>query len=203
MMKTKIKTTLIGLVLMAALLLPSAGTAQGMPVYDNTNFISLAKSLIESAKQTSQLLKTVKFLKQQKENLEKVNNVVKQLNAVQRINENNQQLFSTVQHDLQDILNSPYIHANEVTKVSNSFNKIIERSLDDLDFIDEILSSDYLKMSDGERAKVLKEKERQSEEMVFEITQKTKRYRDIISFREMQDKINNRENGFWWLPWSF
>ncbi|WP_211307639.1 conjugal transfer protein [Mesonia algae] len=195
-MKTKIKTTLIGLVLTGVLLLPSAATAQGMPVYDNTNFISLAKSLIESAKQTSQLLKTVKFLKQQKENLEKVNNVVKQLNAVQRINENNQQLFSTVQHDLQDILNSPYIHANEVTKVSNSFNKIIERSLDDLDFIDEILSSDYLKMSDGERAKVLKEKERQSEEMVFEITQKTKRYRDIISFREMQDKINNRENGF-------
>jgi len=196
MMKTKIKNTLIGLVLTGVLLLPSAATAQGMPVYDNTNFISLAKSLIESAKQTSQLLKTVKFLKQQKENLEKVNNVVKQLNAVQRINENNQQLFSTVQHDLQDILNSPYIHANEVTKVSNSFNKIIERSLDDLDFIDEILSSDYLKMSDGERAKVLKEKERQSEEMVFEITQKTKRYRDIISFREMQDKINNRENGF-------
>jgi len=196
MMKTKIKTTLIGLVLTGVLLLPSAATAQGMPVYDNTNFISLAKSLIESAKQTSQLLKTVKFLKQQKENLEKVNNVVKQLNAVQRINENNQQLFSTVQHDLQDILNSPYIHANEVTKVSNSFNKIIERSLDDLHFIDEILSSDYLKMSDGERAKVLKEKERQSEEMVFEITQKTKRYRDIISFREMQDKINNRENGF-------
>ncbi len=196
MMKIKIKITLIGLVLTAVFLLPSAANAQGMPVYDNTNFISLAKSLIESAKQTSQLLKTVKFLKQQKENLEKVNNVVKQLNAVQRINENNQQLFSTVQHDLQDILNSPYIHANEVTKVSNSFNKIIERSLDDLDFIDEILSSDYLKMSDGERAKVLKEKERQSEEMVFEITQKTKRYRDIISFREMQDKINNRENGF-------
>jgi len=40
-------------------------TAQGMPVYDNTNFISLAKQLVESAKQTSQLLKTVEFLQQQ------------------------------------------------------------------------------------------------------------------------------------------
>jgi hypothetical protein len=28
---------------------------------------------------------------------------------------------------------------------------------------------------------------------------KTKRYREIISFRKMQDKINNRETGFWWL----
>ena len=43
--------------------------AQGMPVYDNTNFISLAKQLIESAKQTSNLLKTVEFLKQQKERI--------------------------------------------------------------------------------------------------------------------------------------
>ncbi len=33
--------------------------AQGAPVYDNTNFVSLVKSLIESAKQTSQLVKTV------------------------------------------------------------------------------------------------------------------------------------------------
>ena len=44
-------------------------SAQGMPVYDNTNFLSLAKQLIESAKQTSNLLKTVEFLKQQKENI--------------------------------------------------------------------------------------------------------------------------------------
>jgi phage shock protein A len=170
--------------------------AQGMPVYDNTNFISLAKSLIESAKQTSQLLKTVQFLKQQKENLEKVNNVVKQLKAVQKITQNNQRLFDVVQDDLQEILNSPYIKPEEVTRVSDSFNAIIESSLDDLDFIEEILSSDYLKMSDAERAEILKEKECQSQEMVSEITQKTKRYRDIISFREMQDKINNRETDF-------
>lgn len=178
------------------ILLPARARCQGMPVYDNTNFISLAKSLIESAKQTSQLLKTVQFLKQQKENIEKVNNVVKQLKAVQKIAQNNQRLFEVVQDDLQEILNSPYIKPEEVTRVSDSFNAIIENSLDDLDFIDKILSSDYLKMSDAERAEILKEKEIQSQEMVSEITQKTRRYRDIISFREMQDKINNRETDF-------
>ena len=47
-------------------------------------------------------------------------------------------------------------------------------------------------MSDAERAQVLRERELQSKEMVAEITLKTKRYNDIISFREMQDKINNR-----------
>ena len=65
-----------------------------------------------------------------------------------------------------------------------------------MDFIDEILSSNYLKMSDADRARILKEKEAQSNEMVAEINLKTKRYRDIISFRKMQDKINNRETGY-------
>ena len=189
--KNRIKTLV--LVLTLILLLPARATCQGMPVYDNTNFISFAKSLIESAKQTSQLLKSVQFLKKQKENIEKVNNVIKQLKAVRKLARNNQRLFDIVQHDLREILNSPYIKSNEVSRISDSFNAIIENSLDGLDYIDQILSSDNLKMTDAERAEVLKEMELQSNEMVAEIEAKTRRYREIIAFREMQDKINNRE----------
>ena len=192
----KSKFYILVLAMVFACLIPATATAQGMPVYDNTNFISLAKSLIESAKQTSQLLKTVNFLKQQKENLEKVNNVVKKLQDVQEITRNNQMLFDLVRDDLREILNSPYIKPEEINRISESFNAIIQNSLDDLAFIDQILSSDYLKMTDAERATILKEKEIQSKEMVSEIQLKTLRYRDIISFREMQDKINNRETGF-------
>ena len=193
-MKYKIQILVMALAL--ALIMPARTSAQGMPVYDNTNFLSLAKSLIESAKQTSQLLKTVDFLRQQKENLEKVNNVIKQLKAVQEITQNNQRLFDLVREDLKEILNSPYIKAEEVDRISESFNAIIQNSLDDLAFIEQILSSDYLKMSDAERAAILKEKEIHSKEMVSDIQLKTQRYRDIISFREMQDKINNRETEF-------
>jgi hypothetical protein len=60
----------------------------------------------------------------------------------------------------------------------------------------EILSSNNLKMSDAERAEVLKEKELESKLMVSNIQTKTKRYKDIISFRKMQDKINNRETNY-------
>lgn len=193
---SKIKIKIFLVLMTIVLLMPGRVAAQGMPVYDNTNFISLAKSLIESAKQTSQLLKTVDFLKQQKENLEKVNSVIKQLKAVREITENNQRLFNVVRDDLREILNSPYIKAEEVTRISDSFNAIINNSLEDLDFIDEVLSSDYLKMTDAERAIILKEKELSSKEMVAEINQKILRYQDIISFREMQDKINNRESNY-------
>lgn len=193
-MKNTIKT--LGIALIFAFLMPGGATAQRMPVYDNTNFISLAKSLIESAKQTSQLLKTVQFLKTQKENIEKVNNVVKQLKAVRELTQNNQRLFDIVRTNLRTILNSPYIKPEEITRVSDSFNAIIESSLEDLDYISQILSSYSLKMTDAERAEILKEKELKSKEMVAEIEQKTKRYRDIISFREMQSKINQRETNY-------
>ena len=192
------KNTITTLCLTAFLLLainPNV-SGQGMPVYDNTNFISLAKSLIESAKQTSQLLKTVEFLKKQKENIERVNNVLKQIKAVKKLVRNNKILLKTVQGDLKQILRSAYIKPEEIARISDSFNVIIENSLDDLDFINKILTSDYFKMSDAERAQVLRERELQSKEMVAEIRLKTKRYQDIISFREMQDKINNRTKNY-------
>ncbi|MCM4168419.1 hypothetical protein KCTC52924_01992 [Arenibacter antarcticus] len=179
-----------------SLLIGVSGTAQGMPVYDNTNFISFMKSLLESGKQTSQLLKTVKFLKQQKENVDKVNNVIKQLKAVKELANSNQRLFDIVQDDLRDIFNSPYIKPNEVTRISESFNDIIENSLSGMDYIEQVLTSDNMRMTDAERASVLKEKELQSKEMVAEIESKTRRYREIIAFREMQDKINNREANY-------
>ncbi|MDO1501685.1 conjugal transfer protein [Winogradskyella maritima] len=177
-------------------LLPARAACQGMPVYDNTNFISLVKQLLESGKQTAEMIKSVKFLKDAKEAIEKVSNVVRQLKAVEEISSNNQRLIEVMQNDLQDILNSPYIKPDEVNRVMESFDAIVQNSLDTVDFIDEILSSDYLKMSDAERAEVLKKKEAESREMVSNITIRTKRYRDIISFRKMQDKVNNRETEY-------
>ena len=193
-MKNTIKT--ITLTLTLIIFSSSHMMAQGMPVYDNTNFVSFTKSLIESAKQTSQLLKTVEFLKTQKENIEKVNNVIKQLKAVNELAKNNQRLYAIIQKDLREILNSPYIKPNEVTRVSNAFNDIVENSLEGLNYIDRILSNNTLKMTDAERAEVLKDMELQSKEMVAEIESKTRRYHEIIAFREMQEKINNRETNY-------
>ncbi|GAL77319.1 conjugative transposon protein TraI [Algibacter lectus] len=107
-MKHKIKILVLALTF--TLLMPAGAACQGgVPVYDNTNFISFVKSLLESGKQTSQLLKTVKFLEQQKENIDKVNDVIKQLKAVQELANNNQRLFDIVQSDLREIFNSPPI----------------------------------------------------------------------------------------------
>ena len=180
-------------ILITSLLYGHLITAQGMPVYDNTNFLSLAKSLIESAKQTGELLKTVKFLEEQKDNIMKVNTALGELKAMRELTRNHQILYRTVQGDLRDILNSPYIRPEEIRQVSTSFELIMATALDDFDFINAILTNDLLKMTDAERTTILTEKEEQSKNMVAEITKKTERYEDIISFRRMQDRINNRE----------
>lgn len=186
-MKTKIILVLLLIVMGQGL------RAQGMPVYDNTNFIALGKSLIESAKQTSQLLKTVKFLREQKERLEQVSNILKQLRVVQEIIENNERLFNLVQADLKEILNSPYIRPEEISRISESFNSIIESSLADLNFMQELLTSNYLSMTDAERLVILETQKERSREMVAEIQLKKKRYQTIINFRKLQYKINSRE----------
>ena len=193
-MKITIKTIIVSVFLVIA----STGqmSAQGIPVYDNTNFLSLIKQLFESAKQTSEMIKTVKFLKQAKETIEKVNSAVAQYEAVKEINENNEALVIMVRNDLRGILNSPYIHPDEIDAVSNAFNTIIDGSLRNLEFMNQVLSNDFLKLNDAERLEILEAHRDDSQKMIADITLKNKRYKLIISFREMQDRINNRETNY-------
>ena len=193
-MKNKIRTLII--ILTVAFLLPGRATAQGLPVYDNTNFVSLVKQLFESAKQTAEMIKTVQFLKDAKEAIEKVNNAVQQYEAVREITENNEALVNMVRNDRRGILNSPYIHPDEIDAVSNAFNSIINGSLNNLEFMQQVLSNNFLKMTDAERLSILEAQRDESKKMVADITLKNKRYKMIISFREMQDKINNRETNY-------
>jgi len=194
--KTKTMNTTIKKILIATfftLLLKGHGVAQGEPVYDHTSYVEMGKALTEAGKQTDKLMKTVAFLKEQKENIDKVSNVIKQLKAVKELAKNNERLFNVVKDDLRNILDSPFIKPEEIERITESFNAIIDNAIKDVNFISEILSSDNLKMTDAERLEMIKAKEEESNIMVAEINQKTRIYREIIAFREMQDKINNRE----------
>lgn len=130
-------------VMILVILLPTSSMGQGMPVYDNTNFISLAKQLVESAKQTSQLLKTVEFLKEQKDHIEQVSTTVRQLNAVKKLVKNNQQLLNMVNRDVKSIINSPYITYEEIPQVITSFEDILVYAMESISYVDKILTSHF------------------------------------------------------------
>ncbi|MBW8242552.1 conjugal transfer protein [Muricauda oceani] len=181
------------LTLIFTLLLPGRATAQGMPVYDNTNFLSLGKQLIESAKQTAELLNMVEELNAVREKIEKVNNAVRQYQAVRDITKNNEELFEMVGDDLREVLNSPYIHGDEVEVITNAFNGIMEHSLNQLDFMEQVLSNDFLNMSDAERLKILEDQREASQRMLVDIKLKKRRYDMVISFRKMKTLIKDRK----------
>lgn len=190
-MKKELK--ILGVVLTFSILMPAGAACQGMPVYDNTNFVSLVKQLVEAGKQTAEMLKMVEHMQEVKEKVEKVNNAVKQYRAVRQITQNNQELLEMVDRDLREILKSPYIEPHEIEAVSDSFNGIIENALDNLDFMGQVLSSDFLNMGDSERLAILEAHRMESDRMVADIQRKNKRYRMVISFREMQAVVNSRE----------
>lgn len=166
--------------------------AQGLPVYDNTNFISLAKQLIESGKQTAELLKMVEELNAVREKIEKVNRAVRQYHAVREITRNNGELMELVRDDLREIINSPYIHPEEVRAITDSFNAIMEHALGQLEFMEQVLSSDFLNMGDAERLAILEGQREESQRMLEDIRLRKRRYDMAISFRRMQDLISNR-----------
>ncbi|MBC73569.1 MAG: conjugal transfer protein [Muricauda sp.] len=190
------KAPILSLALILIMYLPGRVTAQGMPVYDNTNFISLGKQLIESAKQTAELLNMVEELNAVREKIEKVNNAVRQYQAVRDITRNNEQLFEMVRDDLREVLNSTYIHGDEVEIISNDFNGIMEHSLDQLDFMGQVLSNDFLNMSDAERLEILKAQREESRKMLVDIKLKKRRYDMVISFRKMQFLIKDRKPNY-------
>lgn len=165
---------------------------QGLAVYDNTNFVSLAKQLAESAKQTSQLMQTVDFLRQQKQRLEEVSTVVRQLQSASALIRNHQQLYGKVQGELRSIVSSPYIRPEESDQIIQAFDGLLERSMHAVDYVNQVLTGHLLKMSDADRARILEEHHDQSIEMLAEAESKTRRYRTIISFRKLQDHLNNR-----------
>jgi hypothetical protein len=186
----------IMLMLILAIFMSGRVVAQGMPVYDNTNFLALGQQLIESAKQTSKLLETVNFLREQKERIEKVSSIIKQLKMVREIIENNQRLYEMIQSDLREILNSPYIRVDEVQQISESFNSLIENALIDLDFMQDLLTNNYLNMTDAERLEILETQRLRSRELIHEIELKKRRYRSIIEFRKIRGAINSRESNY-------
>lgn len=87
---------------------------------------------MESAKQTSQLLKTVEFLKEQKDHIEQVSTTVRQLNAVKKLVKNNQQLLNMVNRDVKSIINSPYITYEEIPQVITSFEDILVYAMESI-----------------------------------------------------------------------
>ncbi|WP_141402402.1 conjugal transfer protein [Sediminicola luteus] len=159
---------------------------QGMPVYDNTNFLTLGKQLVESGKQTAELLKMVEFLKQQKERLELVNGWVRELKAVEELLADHRKIFTRIEGDLQEILGSPYVTAVERDRMVSTFEGLLELAQEDLEFLSTLLLEGGFDMDDAQRTTFILDTRRRMQALDWDTQRRLSRYRDLLALRESQ-----------------
>lgn len=167
---------------------------QGMPVYDNTNFIALGQQLISMAKQTAEVIKTVNFLREQKERIEQVSNAVRDFNTVARLIRRNQEIYGILNNDLRNLISNPLVTPNEAQRLYDRVERLYDISVEDLDLIEKILTSNFLKMEDTERMDKLREAEKRADETFSKLTIEIKDYNTIVQFREFQQAVDNARN---------
>ena len=167
------------------------GHSQGMPVYDNTSFIALGQQLFAMAQQTGEVIKTVNFLKEQKERIEQVSNAINDFNTVARLIERNQDIYRMLNVDVRGLIQSPLVKDYEAERLIGRVNKLYELSLQDIQLVKKILQSNFLKMEDTERMKELRDAEKRADETVDNLKSDVKRYQNIIDMREFQKKVDD------------
>lgn len=167
---------------------------QGMPVYDNTNFIALGQQLISMAKQTAEVIKTVNFLREQKERIEQVSNAVRDFNTLARLIERNKNIYDILNNDLKKIISNPLVTPREAKVLYDRVERLYGVTQGDIILIQKILTSNFLKMEDTERVDKLREAEQRADDTFKQLTVEIKDYNTIVEFREFQQAVDNARN---------
>lgn len=183
------KKTLLTLVFTATISISSFG--QGMPVYDNTNFLAFGQQLIAMASQTGEIVKTVNFMRDAKEKIEQVNNAVRNLNTVARLIERNQEIYRILNDDLRVIISNPLITPREASLLYDKVERLWDITQEDVALIQQILTSNLFNMEDSERMDKIRAAEKQADETFVTLTIELKDYRTIVEFREFQQAVDN------------
>lgn len=167
---------------------------QGLPVYDNTNFIALGQQLLSMAKQTAEVIKTVNFLREQKERIEQVSNAVKDFNTVARLIKRNQQIYNILNNDLKNLISNPLVTPREAKLLYDRVERLYQITEGDIVLIQKILTSNFLKMEDTERMDKLREAEVRADQTFAQLTVEIKDYNTIVEFREFQQAVDEARN---------
>lgn len=163
---------------------------QGMPVYDNTNFLAFGQQLLAMASQTGEIIKTVNFMADAADRIEQVNNAVRNLNTVTRLIQRNQEIYRIMNDDLRRIISNPLITPREATILYDKVERLWDITQEDVALIEQILTSNLFNMEDSERMDKIRTAERQADETFNLLTIELKDYSTIVEFREFQQAVD-------------
>ena len=156
-------------------------------VHDPGNSVHLLTQIAKAKEQIEKIKDQTKFLSDAKDAIVKVNNNVRQVKSVKRIIDTNTKILTRLNSELGGYLSSPSLSEQEVIRASNNFDKIFRQTENNIDFIGQILSDNYFKLSDYERLEIIHRKEQESIALSNEAENELDRLSDLISLKRVRD----------------
>lgn len=153
-----------------------------------TTTAHIVKQLGEAYKQTTELSKTAKFLKQQYDNLNTINTFISNLSRLERMVEKQKRLINQTSDIIKDLQLSKLYTLEEVNGIHSSFTQMISGTNDVVEMLDMILKP-KTKMSDGERIILLRQMEDDFKERQALMDKTIWEYRKVRNQRLLADTL--------------
>lgn len=153
-MKTNILTTALLLVMVCAKAqIPTGAMVVNDPAANST----LLQSLSQGAAQVQQGTEQLEFLKDAKDVVEKVNNVLRDVHELEEIYNIQKDILEKTRNDLRMINGTSLFYPSEIRNITMSYTNIVDRSIKAMEGLDKLLTNNLFKMNDAERLSFIRE----------------------------------------------
>jgi len=172
----------------------SKSFGQGLPVYDNTSFLSMIQQLAAMGTQTAEIIKTVNFMADAVDRIQDVSGVIRDINTVARLIDRNRDIYELLNNDVRNLISNPVITPNEAERLYDKVERLWDITQEDVALIEQILEDNVFKMEDTDRMTKIREAEKNADETYNTLKIEIRDYNTIVEFRELQQAINNARN---------
>ncbi|MEE9361366.1 MAG: hypothetical protein V3U92_02075 [Cellulophaga sp.] len=118
---------------------------------------SLATRISQGALQVKNGMSQLKFLKDAKDVLVKVNNVLRDVSEIEEIYTLQVKILNNSTRSVKQIRDTQLFSTTEIRNINKSYNMILDNAIKTLEGLDKILSDNIFKMDDAERLKFIRE----------------------------------------------
>ena len=147
-----------------------------MPVTDATANASLVQQISQGAQKLKQGAESLKFLKDAKDAVEKVNNVLRDYQDLKEIYTMQQYMLENTTRNIKAFKATGLLTPSEMTDLYNNYNLLLDATSKTIEGLNAVVSDGILKMGDGERLQYIRQLKQDMSVSVAESQRISKKY---------------------------
>lgn len=159
------KRTSMKCLIIVCLLSPLPCLAQGMIVTNPTADVKLAESILLAEEQAMRLNDQMELLEKAQEQIEKVNNTIRQVDLIKQIVQDQQEIIGSINRSFNNLQDSEQFSPQELSNILQTFTRLITQSEQHFALITDILKDGVFQMNDSERLQILMDLESKLKEI--------------------------------------